>query len=469
MNALTCTVSINKKSVTLFPVQLSIYRQCKIVKAMDSSNRNFYLFFIRNHFFHAAHLKEVASDSMLGRMLAEGITFSGSHPLIEALIPDHSMLHSIPVQLLPKKLFAKYGPLDSALFLTFFDGRLPTENLRMQLKKVFYHFRRNGQLFAAFKLLHYYLDFAPDDPFASDMLSNLAFHPYTKRYQGTSILSIDDNAFLEFYCFERLQETDLLTTLLSIYKEEDRWVDELAVRSYYLSIHHNHDNLQSIQTLILRHFNENQQTFFFQELLSSIPHADELRDSIFQQLIDQHNHLKTIHFLVQEHPEVVKEQLPFVTESFLTVELDELTSLTDKTNVLLLELYQSDSETLEKIVSRFVFSMLHTRKLNDVKNWLKVFDEANIKLVISGMIDKMEVYQEDPDQQFELGKLYLYFNQYEQAIDCFKWEMELKPYAAEPIQHLIKVYASLDNKEELKTYKQLLHQVNKNSGMIDQI
>lgn len=469
MNALTCTVSINKKSVTLFPVQLSIYRQCKVVKATDSGNKNFYLFFIKNHFFHAAQLKEVARDSMLGRVLAEGITFSGSHPLIEALIPNHSMLHSIPVQLLPKKLFAKYGPLDSALFLTFFDGRLPTENLRMQLKKIFYHFRRNGQLFAAFKLLHYYLDFAPDDPFASDMLSNLTFHPYTKRYQEASILSIDDTAFLEFYCFDRSQETHLLETLLSIYREEDRWIDELAVRSHHLSIDQNQNNLQTIQKLILRHFDENQQTSFFQELLSSVPHSDELRSNIFQQLIDQNNHLKTIHFLLQEHPEVIKKQLPFVTKSFLTVELEELTGLTDKTNALLLELYQTDLEALEKIVFRFVSTMLQTRKLNDVKNWLKVFDEANIKLVVSGMIDKMEIYQEDPDQQFELGKLYLYFDQYEPAIDCFKWEMELKPYAAEPIQYLIKVYASLDNKEELKTYKQLLHQVNKNSGMIDQV
>lgn len=468
MNTFTCTVFAGRKSLTLSPVQLSIYRQCQIVEAMDPDQKTYYLFFIKDTFLHAAQLNDIPTASMLSRILQDGIGFPGTHPLTEALLSNHSTLSSIPQEQLVKKLFSKYGPLDTALFLTFFEGCLPTETLRLQLKKIFYHFRRNGQLSAAYKSLRYYLDFASDDSFASDMLNNLSFHHYADRYLGLSMSSIKDKTFLEFLCFDRLYEPEYLEALVDIYQKENRWIDELASRCDFLSINKDQANLQAIQTLIQQKFTTKQQTLFFQNLLSSLPHTSELRAGIFNQLISQKNHTEVIRFLLDEQADVSPDQLSFLTISFQHIDLNAFSSQWNKMNRLLLQLYREQPSHLEPILHRFVCHLLKEYELAFIKEWISLFTEADVKLPIADIIGKMCEYQEDPDQQFALGKLYLYFDQYEKSIDCFKWEMELNPADTAPIQYLIKVYAHLGEKTEKEAYTQLLNQTNKKGGAVDQ-
>lgn len=462
-----CTISINKKSVKLSPVQLSFYRQCQIIEAVDSNHATYYLFFIKGSFLHAGQLGAIPSESMLYRILSKGTGFSGNHPLTEALLPDNSMFHSIPLPQLIKKLSAKYGPLDAALYLTFFEGCVPAETLRLHLKKTFYYFRRNGQLLAAYKLLHYYLDLFPDEPFASDMLSNLSFQQYARRYRDSSMLSIGDSTFLEFLCFDRQYETMCFEALLRIYQNEGRWIDELASRCNYLTINNDKSNFQKIQDLIQEKFDAKQQTSFLQNLLSSISYSHELGSSVFSQLISQGNHTEAIRFLIREQTPVTEAQLPLLTEGFLTVDLLPFHPDLDKINQLLVSLYSNEPLILEPILRRFITSMFPVYELSFVKDWTNAFTEAGIRLPVLGMIENMESYAEDPDQQFALGKLYFYFHQYEKSIDCFKWEMELKQYDAEPIQYLIKVYAYLGEKEEQKAYTQMLHQLNQNPKATD--
>lgn len=75
----------------------------------------------------------------------------------------------------------------------------------------------------------------------------------------------------------------------------------------------------------------------------------------------------------------------------------------------------------------------------------------------------MKQLEDDPDHQFELGELYLYFQQLEQSLDCFKWEMELNPDNTKPVQFLSKIYLELGKKEEANAYQQLLIQMQKSS------
>ena len=59
----------------------------------------------------------------------------------------------------------------------------------------------------------------------------------------------------------------------------------------------------------------------------------------------------------------------------------------------------------------------------------------------------------------ELGQYYAEFHQYDEAIECFSWEMELNPDDPAPVSQLSKMYRHKGMTDEAAAYQQLFKQL----------
>ena len=59
----------------------------------------------------------------------------------------------------------------------------------------------------------------------------------------------------------------------------------------------------------------------------------------------------------------------------------------------------------------------------------------------------------------ELGQYYAEFKRYDDAIECFSWEMELHPDDSLPVYQLSKMYQHKGMIEEAKAYQQVYTQL----------
>ena len=67
----------------------------------------------------------------------------------------------------------------------------------------------------------------------------------------------------------------------------------------------------------------------------------------------------------------------------------------------------------------------------------------------------MQTISDELDDMQTLGELYYEFRQMDKAIECFDWEMELKPADPKPLQWLAKIYREKGMNQESDIYRQL--------------
>jgi len=77
-------------------------------------------------------------------------------------------------------------------------------------------------------------------------------------------------------------------------------------------------------------------------------------------------------------------------------------------------------------------------------------------------IKAMTALVENPDRMMDLGDFYAEFKQYDKAIDCFAWEMELQPQNPSPIRKISKMYQAKGLVKEASAYQQILNHLSSN-------
>ena len=73
---------------------------------------------------------------------------------------------------------------------------------------------------------------------------------------------------------------------------------------------------------------------------------------------------------------------------------------------------------------------------------------------------------EDPDRMMELGDYYAEFKQFDKAIDCFFWEMELQPQNPSPVWKISKMYQSKGMVKEAAAYQKIYEQLKSNQETV---
>ncbi|QTM98339.1 hypothetical protein ERJ70_02805 [Sediminibacillus dalangtanensis] len=458
MNRETVTLMANKKTIDLKPQQMVVYRSCKIIEAVDRNDACYYLYMYKNKPLNGIRAKHIKLGSFLHRALARGISFSGTHPLTLQVLSDHPSFRSISFNQLYKKIAASHSPLETAYILTLFDSFAANEPIHKLLKNTYYKYRRNGQMLLAYKTLNIFADFAPEDAFARDMQGHLDFQRYRQRYADVKKVASSDPQHFERVSFDRLTDPETSRLLLDSLHKQNRLIDEIAVRLHLLTNRTIAEDL-IVFDLIEQHFDQEQQLQFYRQLAYSPELPAALGTQLLEKLLESQQPDAVVQLLTANdiQPSDVHKQA--IADCFAKADLSIFPPLFSRLNHRLLDLFSDQPQLLEPIVIRCISAFFRDYDLDTLKQWLEAFQQQGIHLPIEQKLNKMQQLEEDPEQQGTLGELYLYFHQPEKSIDCFKWEMELKPEDPKPVHLLSKVYLTLGNKDEAAVYQQLYLQM----------
>lgn len=446
------TVISNQRQVQLRVERLAIHHRMKILEAEKANGSKFYLFFYKNDFI-TGKTAEVKSGSLIEKAFQKGIVLPASHPLIDHFLSDRTFLLKSTKQVF-QSVQNRYTPQETSFIFSYFDSFLSKETIIKLMRKHFYDYRRNGQLRLAFQILATMLHYEPSNKWALELARKLEYQTIRNIYEGNHRELVEaDPLFAEIHAFDDLKSNQ--TYLESLYRKEKRLIELSALRLHlYL-----HSPVEEVDPQKLLHvsLSESERARLLWILYAEAPHHLLLRKNAFEALMYLNKTSEAIHLLSQRQGLITQSEYELLLQTFqdesIPISSIEFTSLQS-----LLE-HKDNRSYLDGLLHALIPRMIHEFGLSYVYTWVKPFMEKNQELSILSTVQTMVEIQDDPDKQFQLGKLYHKMKQYDEAITCFDWEMELHPTDPTPVQWLTKVYREMGKVEESNTYMSIYSQM----------
>ncbi|WP_157967344.1 MULTISPECIES: hypothetical protein [Paraliobacillus] len=449
----------NKKTINVTVKQLYLYKQSKVMEAFDEHNNYYYLVFYKDTYMNGMKTDHIKLNSHIHQAFTSGIRIDAEHPIIHHLTKNEK-LPLIRFNQLYKKVQQDYSPIETALIFTFFDSFTAEGSATQLLKKTFYDFRRNGKMLKAFQVLKLLAAHDQKNQFAKDMLENMQFQRYATQYQDYEQLVKIDPLYLESSCFTNLENKIALHYLLMLLHTENRWIDTLIIRTHLLKNKFEEMQWNALEQS-LKTFTINEQITLLFDIYQSSQHAD-IEKALTNKLIGSSHHNDLVVFIMEHNYQPQENQLDQIVDHLTQADPKVISSYFNHSNQQLVQLSKHlTAKQIETLITPFIKTFLEDYSISEVRKWFTPFHEVEHHFSIEQTLTKMNNLQDDPDNQFLLGELYIKFNQFEKAIDCFKWEIELSPNSTQAIQALANLYKQLGNHTEAKTYQNLLIQTQK--------
>ena len=191
----------------------------------------------------------------------------------------------------------------------------------------------------------------------------------------------------------------------------------------------------------------------------ALPHTKSMIDKMLQ---DQHYEtaaLYLLHFLdalPNTYDDILHTLWKHLDSTFIASHVD--------TFILVIErlVLKDDEHQSEQKLIQLIGKLLETYTLKAVHEKLLPLQNSVPHSPVIRKINKMLTLLEDPDHMMELGQYYAEFKQYDEAIECFSWEMELHPSDPTPVSQLSKMYQNKGMVNEATAYQQLFSQLKRN-------
>lgn len=449
------TVLNHHKTCPLDIKRMAMYHMFQLIEAFDSKKQIFYLMYYKNRFLAAIKPSQFHKHTQLYKAFQYGIVFHAPHPFIDTLIQPNRT-SSIPIQsfqLLQKQWQRQYSPLEIAHILPLFDSVFEKKTILKLIRDIFYEYRRNGKYFLAYQVISLLKQYAPEYPWAEKISYDLAFQRYDRIYQDDDALWEKDPLTAERIFFERsAYDEAAFTKLQAKLFEQGRWMDAAALSiRYILNSRTPEQKFDSLRMTLSSHLSEQETALVWRQLHQQGATFPALEYHLFDLLLKLNWFEQAVNFLLLQHSPITEFQL----QQFAAIMADPSTRMDqiqlEKINTL--PVTRQNAGIMEKAIRFTIPLLLKNHNLEYVKKWLQPFEKQQISLPSAAKINRMLEIQDDPDQQFLLGELYFEFQQFEKAIDCFSWEMELHPNDPKPVQWLAKIYSHLGMAEEAKAYQ----------------
>ncbi|MBN8210216.1 tetratricopeptide repeat protein [Bacillus sp. NTK071] len=440
------TVISNQRPVQLRVERLAIHHRMKILEAVKSNGSKFYLFFYKDDFITGKTV-DVTNGSLIEKAFQKGIVLQASNPLVDRFLTDKTFLLKSTKQVF-QSVQKHYTPQETAFIFSYFDSFLSTDTLIKLMRKHFYEYRRNGQLRKAFQILAILLHFDPTNKWALELTRKLEYQNMRSMYdaEGAELAEVDP-LFSEILAYNDLEKNQLY--LVSVFQKDKRKTDLSALR-LHLYLHSSNQDDRDPLTLVEGTFTESESALLLWNMYVEAPHHKILQENAFQALMHLKKTSEAINLLTARKAAFTASESELLVNAFHEEETDftkiNLLSLQDCLRI------KENRVLLEGLLHTLIPRMLNEYGLTYVYNWLKPLYEGNQNLSILSTIQTMVEIQDNPDKQFQLGKLYHKLKQYDEAITCFDWEMELHPTDPTPVQWLTKVYREMGKLEESNTY-----------------
>ncbi|WP_408009223.1 hypothetical protein ACJROX_02580 [Pseudalkalibacillus sp. A8] len=446
----------HRKPIQLRAERIAIYRQGEIIEAYGEDNDVYYLFFYKYQFLTAAKATRLRRRSFIEKAFKRGMVFNAPHPFIKELLTSNHPCQILSFDPLLDKLEKQYTPQEKAFILTFFESFIPKKQLFNEIKSVFYHYNRKGQTFLGYKIIRILTDFAPNHSLVEHLANDIKVQKYADLYNKNAekILS-EDFIFAEKVLYHKKDQDSCFQQLAERMEKESRWIDLIALFSYKLTSSPSTDCYNPLIELLETHFDEHETMDILETLASQVPEFLPLQHNLFQHYIKHHKIIDVSRMMKNHDFELNSDQVQIFGNLIEQVDPEEQSLEPEMLHTVLKPIMNMYPEKAGTLLTKYVISLLKTEELSSIQDWLKPFKESHENLQIIRKIDTMEELSDDPDQMQTLGELYYEFRQLKQAIECFSWEMELKPTDPKPQQWLSKIYGEMGMTNESDAYRQM--------------
>ncbi|MEN8702354.1 hypothetical protein [Bacillus infantis] len=452
---------IIKKQISLKAERVAFYLQGQVIEAFSEKNEAYYLIFYKYHFLTALKTAKLRRRSYIEHAFKKGMVFESPHPLIGTLLSANHPCQCISFNQLLKKLERQYTPLEKASILTFFESLIPKRDLFNEIKSVYFEYRRNGDYFSGYQIIRLLMDFAPKTSLAVSHSNDMIFSKYAWQYsEKPEELFAKDPIFAEKTLYSQREDEECLRQLIGTLEKESRWMDLIALSIHKLIASPSPDCYAHLLKLLAQHTEID--SLQIQESLSfQLPAFLPLQKDVFENYIQNHA-VDKVFKLMQSHAfQLEDSQIYAIGEMLEEWEPVNQPLQPDLLYPLIRQYINRFPEKADKLLKKFVISLLNTHELPYIQNWLKPLKDSHEKLAIIEKIDMMQKLYEDPDDMQLLGELYFELSQLDKAVECFSWEMELRPADPRPLQWLAKTYHEKGMDYESDAYRQLCIQLQK--------
>ncbi|MFD1037086.1 hypothetical protein ACFQ3N_01415 [Virgibacillus byunsanensis] len=444
----------HQKPIQLQAERVSLYMQSEIIEAVSENHDMYYLFFYKSHYLTAVKAKKVRRQSYVEFAFKKGMVYNAPHPFIHVLLSSNNPCKIVSYKPLLKKLDSNYTPQEKAFILTFFESFIPKKHLFNEIKSIFYVYRRNGQSFLGYQILRILMDFAPNHSLVKQLPKDSIFDKYAILYNDKSEeIFTKDSIYAEKILYNQKEDDHCFQQLVARLEKESRWIDLIALYSYKLTATPSNEYYHSLLTLLEQYAKENDMVNILEVINSQIPTFPPLKQDLFNKYVETHNTEKVVHMLNNQDLQLTESQVQTIGDM-----LDDTKAYSihpEMLPTLLSPVMDEFPDKAQKFLHKYVILLMRTQELKHIKAILNPFKGNHKTHQLYRKIDTMHKLTDDLDQMQRLGELYYEFRQMESAIECFSWEMELKPNDPKPLQWLSKTYREMGMKHESDAYQQL--------------
>ncbi|MCM3665061.1 hypothetical protein M3204_11640 [Mesobacillus subterraneus] len=441
-------------------VRTAIFARFMVTEVQAELNEKYYLIFYKNALIYGEQLEKVQKGSFIDKMLNEGIILDQKHPLLPVLIPSTAL--AIPAK---NKLFnhlqRNYSLVEIPCIAAALDSFFSTEQLFKPIDNIFFHYRRNGSFSKAFQSIHILSDLSPSLENLKERLHSREYSSYSSFYTTSSLSAIQkkDPLFAEFHCFTNRKNTEHFQILEKILKNEERYAEGLLL---WIDDKRNltSESVKSQTELALKYIPlENWILVLSHAKINPYKWVPEARTFIEGLMRDGQYEKAAVYLfpfiedLPAEFHQVLNELWKHIDAEFVSSHLDEFLLLHQQVA------QENDLKQFEPRILQLTAKLMEAHDLAVVCEKLKPIQKNFPHSIIIRKISEMAALMENPNRMMELGKFYADFNQYDQAIECFFWEMELNPADPAPVRQLCKMYQHKGMVNEASAYQQIYTQL----------
>jgi len=450
-----------KKSVHGTVVRAAIQSTSKVFQVRTAEVEDYYLVYFRKSCIFGDKLETIPEDSFISKVFHDGLVIESSHPILPALIPNKMV--SIPTR---NKLFpflqAHFSPQEIAYIATTLDSFFDKPTLAKYIDQIYFNYKRNGQYMKAYQILQILTTFTPQSNPVKERMSSREFNTAHDFYHSSGLPAIlkKDPLYVEIYCFNNRINPDIRLILEKILMAQDSYVELILLwlekekglidREEFESYTKMALKILSIEQWILILSHENINPYHV------LPEAQKMIENMIENGSYEKAALYLINFmddLPQHYDSILKEIWENVGAKFVESHLDRFIRVLQR---------QGDSDNhrqSEVQVYQLIVTMLKAYDLKTVFEKLLPLQTALPHSLVLRKLAKMVNLLEDPDRMMELGDYYAEFEQFDPAIDCYSWEMELKPQDPDPVWKICKMYQQKGMTSEAAAYQKVFSQL----------
>lgn len=448
-------------------IRAALLGRIHVADVQIANHERYYLIFYKNNLIYGEKLDQIEEDSFIHKAFRDGITVDSPHPILKSLIPSQTV--TIPNK---NKLFQQlqlhYSLQEMAYIATTLDSFYDKEVLVKILDKIFFHYRRSGSFIKSFQTLQILTEFVPSLKSAAERLNSHEFHTYRDFYQTSSLASIQkkDPLYVELHCFQNRSNPEKHSYLENILKEQHRYAEVVLLWLEKAEASKKVESIESYTKIALQAVTLEEWIFILG--VSGINPYKVLPEArgIIEQMVQKSHYeraamylLKFIHDLPEEYEGVLNTLWENLNAAFVVTHLEKFIFMFQQ------QVDKNHSNFIDQRIFQLAVILYEEYDPKDVLEKLLPLQNLFPDSTVMGKVKRMAGLLEDPDRMMELGDFYGEFKQYDKAIDCFFWEMELKPQDPIPVQKISRMYQHKGLVKEAANYQKVYLQLKSNQGV----